>query len=79
MIASAGRRWIDNVFIERLWRSVKYEEVYLRAYASGTEARASLQKYFALYNVRRLNENLNYATPDEVYYARLAVSMPAAA
>jgi putative transposase len=61
------------------WRSVKYEEVYLRAYANGTEARVSLQKYFAFYNARRLHENLNYATPDEVYYAHLAASMPAAA
>jgi putative transposase len=72
-------RWIDNVFIERLWRSAKYEEVYLRAYANGTEARASLKIYFRFYNERRLHENLNYATPDEVYYGRLAASMPAAA
>ena len=72
-------RWIDNVFIERLWRCVKYEEVYLRAYANGTEARTSLKTYFRFYNERRLHENLNYATPDEVYYARLAVSMRAAA
>ena len=63
-------RWIDNVFIERLWRSVKYEEVYLRAYANGTEARASLKIYFRFYNERRLHENLNYATPDEVYFGR---------
>ena len=41
-------RWIDNVFIERLWRSVKYEEVYLHAYANGTEARTALTRYFAL-------------------------------
>jgi putative transposase len=72
-------RWIDNVFIERLWRSVKYEEVYLRAYANGTEACASLKIYFRFYNERRLHENLNYATPDEVYYANLVASMPAAA
>ncbi len=72
-------RWIDNVFIERLWRSVKYEEVYLRAYANGTEARESLQKYFSFYNARRLHENLNYATPDEVYFDALATSTRAAA
>jgi putative transposase len=72
-------RWIDNVFIERLWRSVKYEEVYLRAYANGTEARESLKIYFRFYNERRLHENLNYATPDEVYFGQLAASMPAAA
>ena len=52
---------------------------YLRAYTNGTEARASLQIYFRFYNERRLHETLNYATPDEVYYAHLAASMPAAA
>jgi putative transposase len=72
-------RWIDNVFIERLWRSVKYEDVYLRAYASGSEARASLTKYFMFYNTRRLHENLGYATPDEVYFAALATTLPVAA
>ncbi len=63
-------RWIDNVFIERLWRSVKYEDVYLRAYASGSDARASLTRYFAFYNARRLHENLDYATPDGCTSAR---------
>ena len=72
-------RWIDNVFIERLWRSAKYEEVYLRAYANGTEARESLKIYFRFYNERRLHENLNYATPDEVYFGELAASTRAAA
>ena len=72
-------RWIDNVFIERLWRSVKYEEVYLRGYAKGTEARQSLGKYFSFYNAKRLHENLDYATPDEVYFAGLAPLMAAAA
>jgi len=72
-------RWIDNGFIERLWRSVKYEEVYLRAYANGTEARASLKIYFRFYNERRLHENLTYTTPDEVYFGELAASTRAAA
>jgi putative transposase len=62
-------RWIDNVFIERLWRSVKYEEVYLHAYGSGSEARQSLSRYFAFYNGRRIHEALDYATPDERYFA----------
>lgn len=61
-------RWIDNIFIERLWRSVKYEDVYLRAYASGSEARQCLTRYFAFYNARRVHESLGYATPDEVYF-----------
>ena len=72
-------RWIDNVFIERLWRSVKYEEVYLRSYANGSEARQSLTRYFAFYNGRRLHETLDYATPDEVYIGGLATITAAAA
>ena len=63
-------RWIDNVFIERLWRSVKYEEVYLHAYESLTQARAGLKKYFHFYNIKRKHQTLN-AKPDEVYYADL--------
>ena len=71
-------RWIDNIFIERLWRSVKYEDVYLRAYASGSEARRSLTRYFSFYNGRRVHEALDYATPDEVYLGMPCV-MPRAA
>ena len=68
-------RWVDNVFVERLWRSVKYEEVYLRAYDSIGEARASLGRYFAFYNTERRHQSLDRRTPDSVYYqpaARLA-------
>ena len=65
-------RWIDNVFIERLWRSVKYEDVYLREYSNGHEAQRSLTRYFAFYNGRRLHETLGYSTPDEVYFGALA-------
>jgi putative transposase len=72
-------RWIDNVFIERLWRSVKYEEVYLHAYANGTEARTALTRYFSLYNAVRLHQTLEYRTPDEVYFEALAASTPIAA
>lgn len=72
-------RWIDNVFIERLWRSVKYEEVYLRSYANGTEARHCLTRYFSFYNSKRLHENLHYATPDEVYFGGLAADTAVAA
>lgn len=72
-------RWIDNIFIERLWRSVKYEEVYLHAYVSGSDARQSLARYFAFYNARRVHESLGYATPDEVYFGGLAKKLAAAA
>ena len=72
-------RWIDNVFIERLWRSVKYEEVYLRAYTNGTEARTALTRYFSFYNARRSHQSLEYRTPDEVYFDGLAATTPLAA
>ena len=72
-------RWIDNVFIERLWRSVKYEEVYLHAYANGTEARTGLTRYFSFYNARRSHQALVYRTPDEVYFDTLAAAAPIAA
>ena len=60
--------WRDNVFVERLWRSVKYEEVYLRAYDSVSEARASLGRYLDLYNRRRPHSSLDDQTPDQAYY-----------
>ena len=60
--------WRDNVFVERLWRSVKYEEVYLRAYGSVSEARASLGRYLTFYNGRRPHSSLDRQTPDQVYF-----------
>jgi putative transposase len=60
--------WRDNVFVERLWRSVKYEEVYLRAYDSVSEARASIGRYLAFYNERRPHSSLDGRTPDEAYF-----------
>lgn len=66
-ISMGGRgRWLDNVFIERLWRSVKYEEVYLKAYESISEARRELTAYFDFYNRRRRHQGLKGLTPDEV-------------
>jgi putative transposase len=60
-------RVFDNIFIERLWRSVKYEEVYLHQYQTVSEARALLTKYFLFYNMERLHESLGYQTPYQVY------------
>ncbi|MGY3694602.1 transposase InsO family protein [Bradyrhizobium sp. USDA 3240] len=60
--------WRDNVFVERLWRTVKYEEVYLRAYDSELEARASISKYLAFYNRGRPHSCLDERTPDEAYF-----------
>jgi putative transposase len=62
-------RWIDNVFIERLWRSVKYEDVYLRAYGNGREVQAGQTRYFDFYNRERIHQSHEYQTPDEIYYA----------
>ena len=62
-------RWIDNVFVERLWRSVKYEDIYLHAYETVGEVKAALARYFSFYNARRPHQNLDYRTPDEVYFA----------
>ena len=64
-------RWLDNVFIERLWRSVKYEDVYLKAYSSITEARQGLRKYFEFYNHRRRHQSLDRRTPYDVYCSTL--------
>jgi len=61
-------RWVDNVFVERLWRSVKYEEVYLKAYDDIRSARASLGNYFEFYNSERRHQSLDRQTPDQVYY-----------
>ena len=68
-ISMDGRgAWRDNVFVERLWRSVKYEEVYLRAYGSVSEARASIGRYLTFYNGRRPHSSLDRRTPDQAYF-----------
>jgi putative transposase len=64
--------WRDNVFVERLWRSVKYEEVYLKAYDSVAHAKASLGAYLSFYNTRRPHSSLDGQTPEAIYYAGLA-------
>jgi len=60
-------RWVDNVFIERLWRSLKYEEVYLKAYESVAEAKQSIGEYFRFYNEERHHQGLGGLRPEEVY------------
>jgi len=62
-------RWVDNVFVERLWRSVKYEEIYLHAYESPKEVNQALTRYFSFYNTRRPHQALDQRTPDAVYFA----------
>lgn len=60
-------RYLDNIFVERLWRTVKYEEVYLKDYETVPMARESLSQYLAFYNQERLHQALGYRTPQEVY------------
>jgi len=70
-ISMDGRgRVFDNIFIERLWRTVKYEEVYIHSYETVREARESLGRYFRFYNTERLHESLGYRTPEEVYFGQ---------
>ncbi len=72
-ISMDGRgRAFDNIFVERLWRSVKYEEVYLHQYTTVSDARRHLERYFRLYNNERLHESLGYRTPYEVYFKEQA-------
>ena len=69
-ISMDGRgRFYDNIFVERLWRSVKYEEVYLHDYTGGAEAKAGLSSYFTFYNGERPHQALGWRTPAEVYHA----------
>ena len=66
---SKGRA-LDNIFTERLWRTIKYEEVYIKDYATPREAREGLREYLRFYNEQRLHQSLDYRTPAEVYFAK---------
>jgi len=71
-ISMDGRgRAYDNIFIERLWRTVKYEEIYLHDYRDGIETYFALEKYFRFYNEERFHSSLDYKTPREVYYSQV--------
>src|SRR5690349_14873728 len=69
--------WRDNVFVERIWRSVKYEEVYLRAYESVADALQSIGRYFDFYNAKRPHQSLDGATPDQSYFTKLPIRVAA--
>jgi putative transposase len=69
--------WRDNVFVELLWRSIKYEEVYLKAYDSVSEARASIGRYLTFYNGQRPHSSLGRRTPDQAYFTQLPLSAAA--
>ena len=64
-------RYLDNILVERLWRTVKYEEVYLRAYESVREARVRIDAYMRFYNNERPHQSLGYRTPAQTYHVRL--------
>ena len=67
-ISMDGRgRALDNVFVERLWRTIKYENVYIKKYENGVEARKGLEEYLVFYNDKRIHQALNYKTPRELY------------
>jgi len=68
-------RALDNIYIERLWRSVKYEEIYLKEYQSMEDLKLSLKRYFNFYNTERFHQSLEYATPDEIYYEAFSKSI----
>jgi putative transposase len=70
-------RWRDTVFVERIWKSIKYEEVYLHAYASVSDARQSIGRYLEFYNSTRPHSSLKAQTPDQVYFNRLPESLAA--
>jgi putative transposase len=61
-------RWVDNVLVERLWRSVKYEDIYLHACATPHEVTIGLSRYFRFYNERHVHQSLAYRTADEMYF-----------
>lgn len=69
--------WRDNIFVERLWRTLKYEELYLRAYDSVSSARNSIERYLSLYNTRRPHSSLADQTPDQAYLLSLALPVAA--
>jgi putative transposase len=71
-------RWLDNVFIERLWRSVKYEDIYLKGYDSIGAVRQGLKEYFDFYNSQRRHQTLDRKTPDDVYWNTLPRKLVAA-
>ena len=70
-------RWVDNVFVERLWRSVKYEDVYLRAYETPAALRTGLSHYFQFYNTERRHQALDRRTPDAMYFTDPTVKQAA--
>ena len=71
LVSMDGRgRWVDNVYIERLWRTIKYEHVYLYSFDTVNELKRSMGEFIDTYNTRRLHQSLGYRTPAEVYLGK---------
>ena len=64
-------RALDNIYIERFWRSLKYEDIYIKRYETVKELKAGIDAYFTFYNTKRFHQSLDYSTPDEMYYSNL--------
>jgi len=60
---------LDNIYIERFWRSIKYEDIYLNGYETMSDLKEGVKRYMLFYNSERFHQSLDYATPDEMYYA----------
>lgn len=73
----ARAAWVDNVFVERRWRSLKYQEAYLKGYATIAEARMSISDYGRFFNQERRHQSLDRQTPDQVYYDSASQRMAA--
>jgi putative transposase len=77
-ISMDGRnRALDNIFVERFWRTLKYEDIYLKDYETMSELKLGLNRYFAFYNGERFHQSLDYATPNEVYESSFSSEQPA--
>lgn len=70
-------RALDNIFVERLWRSLKYEEIYLKSYAGMKELKEAIDNYFYFFNTERFHQSLEYSTPDEIYYGAFSATKAA--
>jgi len=68
-------RALDNIYVERLWRSLKYEDIYIKQYESVRELRDGVARYFRFYNTERFHQSLDYRTPDEMYQSFQVVDL----
>jgi putative transposase len=70
-------RALDNIYVERAWRSLKYEEIYLNSYSGMKELKEGIDKYYQFYNMERFHQSLDYSTPDEIYYGAFVAKQAA--